>query len=32
MAPEFDNLEMAETLDNPYGSNGRTAPALMNLS
>ena len=31
-AANFDHFEMAETLANPYGPNGRAALALMKLS
>ena len=30
--PNFNHFEMAETLGNPYGANGRAALALMKLS
>jgi arylformamidase len=30
--PNYAHLEMAETLGNPYGPNGRAALALMNLA
>jgi arylformamidase len=32
VAPDFNHFEMAESLGNPYGPNGRAALALMNLS
>jgi arylformamidase len=31
-APNYAHLEMAESLDHPYGPNGRAALALMNLA
>ena len=31
-APNYHHLEMAESLGNPYGPNGRAALVLMNLS
>ena len=31
-APDFNHFEMAESLGNPYGPNGRAALALMKLS
>ena len=31
-APNYAHLEMAETLGNPYGPNGRAALALMQLA
>jgi len=31
-APDYHHLEMAESLGNPYGPNGRAALALMKLS
>jgi arylformamidase len=31
-APNYHHLEMAESLGNPYGPNGRAALALMNLA
>jgi arylformamidase len=31
-APNFNHFEMAESLGNPYGPNGRAALALMKLS
>ena len=32
VAPDFNHFEMAESLGNPYGPNGRAALALMKLS
>jgi arylformamidase len=31
-APNYAHAEMAETLGNPYGPNGRAALALMQLA
>jgi arylformamidase len=31
-APNFNHFEMAESVGNPYGPNGRAALALMKLS
>ena len=31
-APNYAHVEMAESLGNPYGPNGRAALALMKLS
>jgi arylformamidase len=31
-APNYRHLEMAESLGNPYGPNGRAALALMKLT
>jgi arylformamidase len=31
-APNYRHLEMAESLGNPYGPNGRAALALMKLA
>ena len=31
-SPDYNHFEMAESLGNPYGPNGRAALKLMNLS
>jgi arylformamidase len=31
-APNYHHLELAESLGNPYGPNGRAALALMKLA